>query len=383
MTIALIITFVYGLSIYLIFFRFQLLKFTIVWGVVSFWIGFHLLLIFLIGLRFFTPYSIDGHMIRQTVQLSTGLPEPTELREVLVTQNTPVKKGDILYRFDDTLFRAKLKEQQAQLAEARQNALILDQDVDIARDAVSEAEANEAFAQQEVTRYSNLVLQGGARQETLDKWQAQLIAAKAQVSEAQANLAKAELAREAQLDGVNAQVAAAEAAVDEAQYYLDRTVLRAPEDGTIVSQQARPGLYVGGRRIAAIAALIADADAYFLATYYQEHLKFVKPGLPVEVALDTHPGRIFTGTVVSIWEGTGQGQIKPSGDVPNFRLPSLQGRFAVEIKLDDPELASALPGGTHGAAAIYTGAGSKGFDVLRKVNIRLYSWANFLFPLDL
>jgi hypothetical protein len=32
--------------------------------------------------------------------------------------------------------------------------------------------------------------------------------------------------------------------------------------------------------------------------------------------------------------------------------------------------------------AIYTGR-SELFEVIRKINIRLYSWANFLFPLDL
>lgn len=383
MTVALLITFFYVIGLYLIFFRYRLLKFNIVWGVVSFWVGFHLILIFVVALRFFTPYSIDGHMIRQTIQLSPRLPQPTLLEEVLVSQNTPVKKGDALFRFDDTLYALKLQEQEAQLAEARQNALILVEDIALAADALDEAKANQNLAQEEVKRYTDLVAKGGAKEETLDKWVSQLNAANAQVAEGEANLKKAKLAEAAQLEGVNAQVAQAQSLVDQAKYYLDQTVLKAPEDGIIISQQARPGLVVGGRRIAAIAALVADADAYFLATYYQEHLKFVEPGQAVDVALDTHPGQIFTGTVTSIWEGTGQGQIKPSGDVPNFRLPQMQGRFAVEIKLDDNPLMGRLPAGTHGAAAIYTGAGSRGFEILRRINIRLYTWMNFLFPLDL
>jgi len=383
MTIALLITFFYVLALYIVFFRYRVLKFNIVWGVVSFWIGFHLILIFVIGMRFFTPYSIDAHVIRQTIQLSSGLPQPTEIVEVLVTPNTPVKRGDALYRLDDTLYRLKVQEQKAQLAEAQQNALILDEDVLIAQDQITEAQANETYAQEEVTRYTNLVPQGGARQETLDKWIAELAAAKAKVSEAQANLRKAELARDMKLDGVNAQVAAAQAALQQAEHYLGLTTIRAPEDGLIVSQQARPGLYVGGRRIAAIAALVADADPYILASFYQEHLKFVEPGQPVEVALDTHPGQIFDGKVVSVWEGTGQGQIKPSGDVPTFRLPQLQGRFAVEIALDDGQPVGPLRGGTHGAVAIYTGSGAEGFQLLRRINIRLYSWVNFIFPFDL
>ncbi|MGI9374023.1 MAG: HlyD family secretion protein, partial [Hyphomicrobiales bacterium] len=80
-------------------------------------------------------------------------------------------------------------------------------------------------------------------------------------------------------------------------------------------------------------------------------------------------------------EATGQGQILPSGRVPKFLIPKLQGRFAVQISLDDPAIKTAAAG-AHGAAAIYTGNG-KGFEFLRRINIRIYSWANFVFPLNL
>lgn len=382
MTIAIIITVVYCVAIWLVFFKYRWLKFNIVWGVVSFWIGVHLLLIFIIGLRFFAPYSIDAHLIRRTIQVTPRLPEPTLLTEVVVQQNTPVKQGDVLYKFDPTIYEAKLREAQAQLVLAEQNALILEQDVRIASDQLDEAESNEAYAQGEVDRYSDLVPKGGAKQETLDRWIDQLATAKAQVAQAQGNLDKAQLALEAQIDGVNAQIVEAQANVDQAEYFVEQTVIHAPEDGLIVSQQAQPGLVVGILRVGAIATLIADEDPYLLAGFYQEHLKFVRPGQEVEVALDLYPGQIFKAKVAAVWWGTGQGQIKPSGEVPTFRFPRLQGRFAVEIKLDDDnENLRELPAGAHGAVAIYTGQ-QKAFAVLRRVNIRLYSWANFLFPMD-
>ena len=380
MLIALGLVVVYIVFVWLVFFRFKLMKFTIVWGVVGFWVGVHMFLIFIVALRFFQPYSMDGHVIRPTIQLVPRLPEPTLLQEVLVTPNQPVKAGDPLYQFDRSLYEFRIKEKEANLKEAQQNALILETDVDLANDAVDEARANETYAQEEVDRYTDLVPKGGARQETLDKWIQQLVAAKAQVAEAEANVQKAELARAAQIDGVNAQVISAQAMLDQAQYYLDQTTLRAPEDGIIINQQARPGLVVGDRRIGALAVLVADRDPYFLATFYQEHLKFVEPGQEAEVALDIFPGQVFKAKVDTVWWGTGQGQIKPSGNVPTFRFPSLQGRIAVQITIDDPAL-KRLPAGVHGAVAIYTGGG-KGFEPLRRINMRLYSWANFLFPLD-
>ncbi|MEO9530223.1 HlyD family secretion protein [Roseibium sp.] len=382
MTVALLILGAYAIFMWLVFYKFRWLKFNIAWGVVSFWVGFHVLFLLVVFMRFYTPYTIDGHVIRQTIQIAPRLPHPTVLEEVFVAQNQKVKKGDKLYQFDKTLYEAQLKEAEANLASARQNALILQQDIVLAQEALQEAQANAQYATDQVNRYTDLVPRGGAKQETLDKWTSQQTSANAQVAEAEADLKKAQLAADAQYDGVNAEVASAQAQVDQARYYVDQTTILAPEDGVIISQQARPGLVVGGFRIGAIAAFVADADPYFLATFYQEHLKFVEPGQPVEVALDIYPGQIFAGKVKSIWEGTGQGQIVPHGRVPEFLFMSPQGRFAVEIDLDEDPVLKRYPAGAHGAAAIYTGGGGDWVAVLRRVNMRLYAWVNFIVPFD-
>ena len=62
MLAALVMLFAYGAGVWLVFFRFRWLKFSIAWGVVSVFFGLHLLLIFMIGLRFVTPTSTDARM---------------------------------------------------------------------------------------------------------------------------------------------------------------------------------------------------------------------------------------------------------------------------------------------------------------------------------
>ena len=99
------------------------------------------------------------------------------------------------------------------------------------------------------------------------------------------------------------------AQLEEAQYYLENTTLKAPEDGRIVNLQVRPGMLSGILRVGGIAALIADADRYLLATYYQENLKWVQPGQYVEIAFNLYPGQIFKGRVDSIWKANGRGPI--------------------------------------------------------------------------
>jgi multidrug resistance efflux pump len=109
----------------------------------------------------------------------------------------------------------------------------------------------------------------------------------------------------------------------------------------------------------------------------------VKPGQMVEAAIDLYPGQIFRGKVAAIWQGSGAGQMLPSGTLPNFSYVPVevpQGQFAVAIHLDDEDQAK-FPIGTQGRATIYTNPDS-GFVVLRKIGIRAYSWFNWLYPFN-
>lgn len=381
MFVALGITLFYIIFVWFIFFKAKLLKFSIVWGIVSFWVGAHLLLIFLVALRFFQPFSIDSHVVRSTIQIVPKLTQPTILTEVLVEPNTIITKGDPLYRFDDTVFSLAVDNAKAQLVAAEQNAKILEQDVIASTEAVERANAQLAYALTQKARYENLVPAGGARQDELDRWNEQVTEDQAAVKQAEANLKKAELAQESQIDGVNTGILQAQSQLAEAQYFLDNTTIYAPENGMIVSQQARPGLVVGDVRLGAIASFVTEDSPYILATFRQQNLKFVEPGQPVEVALDLYPGEILTGKVEAVWWATRQGQYLPSGRLPGFELPKLPGRIAVQVSVDIPE-GHTFPAGGHAAVAIYTGQG-KSFEFLRRINIRLYSFANFIRPLDI
>jgi len=381
MVAALVITFLYVFVVWLLFFKLKVAKFNVIWGLVTFWIGVHLLLVFLIGTRFSQPYTKDARIVRHTIQIVPRLPEPTLLKEVVVEPNVSVNKGDPLFRFDDSLYQQRVAGLEAELVAAKQNVLVLQTDIDAANQAILKDEADIKYANQQVDRYRDMAKKGAAREENLDEWIAKLADAQASLGVDQANLKKAQLQYDSQINGINTSVAQVQANLAQALYYLKQTVIYAPEDGFITNLQAQPGLVVGTRRIGAIASFIVDSDPYLLGTYFQEHLKFVKPGQPVEIALDMHPGEIFTGTVESIWWATGQGQMMPRGEIPKFVHKQVKGRFAVKIRFDK-EVKLRLPAGAQGAAAIYTDVG-KGFSPLRRVIIRTYTWANWLYPLPI
>ena len=423
MVAGLLILVIYGAAVWLVFFKLKLLKFSITWGVVSGLVGIHILLIFLIGIRFMTPYSTDARVIQHTIQLIPRLPDPTMVTAILVQPDVPVKKGQPLFQFDRRPYEYKVQQLEAEVAAgrermagaeskveqlqagvvaAKQDVLILKADEEVSAAKLDKQTSEAAYAQFQYQLYSSLATQGAGPKEESEKWSAQLKAQDAGVREATAEAERSRLKYETQINGVNtnviqasAELKAEQAAAKEAEatvsslkaqlemarYYLENTTMLAPEEGHIVNLQVVPGMVSGIVRFGAIASFIVDRDRYVLANFYQEHLKYVKIGQPVEVALNRYPGQIFKGKVESVWWANGEGQFLPSGDLPVFNPApnAAQTGFAVKIAMENNDQ-GLFPIGAQGAAAIYTSNG--GFAVLRRIVIRTYSWFNWLYPLQ-
>jgi multidrug resistance efflux pump len=425
MLVAFLITFVFLLFVWLVFFKFKWLKFTKTWGVISLFFAAHLFLIFVIGLRFVAPFSTNAKVVQHTIQLIPRLPEPTLVTAVLVQPDVPVKKGEPLFQFDRrpyeyqvrqleaqlevasaTAMTAKYKVDQlkAELAAAKQDVRMYKADLEGAEQKVVKSKSELEYSKYQQQLSQGLAQKGAGPEEDAQKWEAQTHATQAAVLESIAGADRSRLKYESQWEGVNTNVATAaaqlkeseaaekqavatipsvKAQLDLARYYLDNTLLVAPEDGHIVNLQVQPGMVAGILRVGGIASFIVDSDRYLLATFNQETLKYVKVGQPVEVALDLDPGQIFGAKVDSIWWANGQGQYLPSDIIPTFdpaspNQPQPQGEFAVKIYPTNPSKVG-LPIGAQGAAAIYTSGG--GFAVLRKIAIRMHSWFNWLYPM--
>jgi multidrug resistance efflux pump len=381
MLLGFVLLFGYAVAVWLTFFKYKWMKFNIVWAFVTAFVGVHLLLIFLIGLRFVTPYSTDAKMIQHTIQLIPRLSEPTLVTDVLVKPNVPVKKGQPLFQFDRRPYEYKVRELEAELAKAKQDVQVLKADTEVSAQKVVQLKSELAYARYQQKLSKDLARRGAGPEEDAQKWDAQVAADEAGIKEAQAELVRAKLRYNSEINGVNTTVATVKAKLELARFYLDNTRMVAPDDGYIINLQVRPGMVAGIVRFGAIATFICDADRYLLASFFQENLKYVKAGQEAEVALDLYPGQIFKGKVEAIWQGSGAGQMLPSGTLPKFTYQPTeipQGQFAVAIHLDGA-VQSKFPIGTQGRAAIYTNP-SSGFVVLRKIGIRGYSWLNWIYP---
>ena len=423
MMFAFLITFIFILFVWLVFFKFKWLKFTKAWGVLSLFFAAHLFLIFVVGLRFVTPYSSNVKVVQHTIQLVPRLPEPTLVTAVLVQPDVFLKKGQPLFQFDRRPYEYQVRQLEAQieaasasaisskykveqlkagLAGANQDVRMYKADLDAAEQKVIRSKAELEYAKYQQQLSQGLSQKGAGPEEDAQKWTAQMNADQAAVMQATAEAERSRLKYESQWEGVNTTVAGAtaemkeseaaqkqsaatvaslKAQLDLARYYLDNTLMVAPEDGYIVNLQVQPGMVAGIIRIGGIASFIVDSDRYLLASFNQETLKYVKVGQPAEVALDLYPGQVFAAKVDSIWWANGEGQYLPSDVLPKFYPADPmqpQGEFAVKIYLKNPSKVG-LPIGAQGSAAIYTSGG--GFAALRKISIRMHSWFSWLYPM--
>ena len=277
---------------WLVFFRFKLIRLTPGWGIIFAFFVVHLMLVFLIGLRFVTPYSTNATVVQRTIQLIPRLPEPTLVTEVLVEEGAPVKKGQPLFQFDRRPYEYKINQiLGATRRGPTERPSSLNLDVEVAAQTATKAKVELNFEQYQKRIFDKLAQEQAVREELVEQWLTRVNAAQATNDAAVAALERANVQYKSEINGVNTTVAGIEAQLQQARYYLDNTTLTAPEDGHIFNLQVRPGMVSGIYRIGGIAALIADADRYVLATYFPGKPEIRAAGLAGRgVSLDLYPG---------------------------------------------------------------------------------------------
>src|SRR5262249_10144762 len=127
---------------------------------------------------------------------------------------------------------------------------------------------------------------------------AQHIAAEAAVQQSKSERARAEEAVGQVAADMNARIAAAEAAVHSAELDLEFTRVRAPFSGRVVNLNISPGAFA--RTGVDVFTLVDTGNWWVMANFRETQLRHIPAGAPVDVYLQSHPGRHFRGTVVGL-----------------------------------------------------------------------------------
>ena len=190
------------------------------------------------------------------------------IAEVLVSDNEPVKAGQVLARIDDRDFRTALNQARADVAAAEAAVKNLNAQIELQEPLIQQqaaevdaAEANMKFAQEERSRYDVLMKSGSGTVQRAQQTDAALRAQTAQLQQSKAGLIAANKKVEV-LSTQHAQAAAqldhARAVEQQAALNLSYTQIAAPVDGTVGARSLRVGQYVqAGTQLMAVVPLDA------------------------------------------------------------------------------------------------------------------------------
>ena len=270
--------------------------------------------------------------------------------QLLVNDNQPVKKGELLVQIDPQDFQVKLDQAQANLAatksriEQAKAQLSVDQaKVETERANVTATEAEARLAQADLKRYQAIGV-GGVSLSQIDLAETKAQSTAAQVSAARNRV----LAAEAQvgLSKANIQTAAAdvqqnEAMVHQAEIDLSYTRVTAPEDGLVTRRSVEQGAYVQtGQALLAV----VPREAWVVANFKETQLTHMQAGQPVEITVDAYPKTKFKGHVDSLQSGSGaRFSLLPPENASGNYVKVVQ-RVPVKIVFDDLASASQLLG---------------------------------------
>jgi multidrug resistance efflux pump len=366
---------IYSFFVWLIFIKLKWLPWNTVSQVTVVIIPIVGLTALILLLNVYAPSSSDVRVIKYVVQV---VPQVRgQVIEVPVEGNSPVKKGDVLFRIDPTPFQLQVDTLDAQLATAEGTVKQLDEQLKSAQGKTQTVRAKLELERTRVQQNRELVTNGAGDKFTLEQ-------SESNVKQLQSEL-EADVAAEAQIRARlgatvgddQAEVAQIKAQLANSRWELSQTTFYAPTDGTVINLQLRPGQMATALGMLPVMTFVED-EFQVLALFNQNELHQVQPGDEAEIALETYPGRIIKATVNSIVWAQGQGQIPMSATLPLTGFQALPpGRFAVRLDIAPRDRDVFLAAGAAGHGAIYTQSFHH-IQILRKVLLRINSYVNWL-----
>ena len=296
---------------------------------------------------YFHPSTTSAAIYFRTVPI---LPEGSgRVAEVNVGFTQQVKKGDVLFRLDNSKQTASLETAKLKSAEVDASLISARSDIVKAEAQIGEAKASLQQAKDEMDVKSELQRRnpGIVKQRAIEKLQVM-------VDQRQSGVDAATAARDSLALRVStllpAEKASAEAARAEAQVDLDKTFVRAGVDGRVEQFLVRPGDLVA--QIMRPAGILIPDEAgrnRLQAGFGQIEAQVMKPGMVAEATCISKPWRIIPLVITNVQDFIAAGQFRATEmlvDPQNLQRP---GSILVFL---EPLYKDGLEGVTPGSSCI-------------------------------
>ena len=236
--------------------------------------------------------------LNATTTVQVGSQISGQVKEIYADFNTAVKKDQVIARIDPSTFELRVNQARADLDAAQSAVAVARSNQAAAQAELGRVKVNLADAQRDFERKKSLVDKNYISGAELDKARTLLDSTREQLKavEAQAKVSQAQIA------SAQAAVKQRESLLKQAQVDLDRTVIRAPVDGTVILRNVDAGQTVAASLQAPVLFTIAQdlRDMQVEAAIDEADVGRLRVGMPASFAVDAFPRRSFSGDIKQI-----------------------------------------------------------------------------------
>ena len=339
-------------------------------------IGFALVFIYYLMADIFLPVTPQARVYHPVVQISPQI--SGRVTNVLVSNNQPVKSGDVLFYIDPGPYNLAYEQAQLALDDAKLQNKRLDTNVKALEAQISAAKAKQHEQKLLKIRGEKLYKKNSISEQKLESIRANYQASKANVAAYEAQLAEAILAR-GELGEQNLAMRHAANQLAQAELNLSYTQVRALSDGIVANLQLLDGAYaVAGKPLLAIVAKKAD----LVADFREKSLLHMKRGSLAKVVFDSRPGEVYDATLETFEAGVSNGQLSANGllsttEISNRWVRDAQ-RQRIHLKLvNNQSLIENMPSGAR--ATVQLLPESTIGQWFGAAQIRFISWLHYIY----
>lgn len=281
------------------------------------------------------------------------------VKSVDVSNSQRVSADQILFSIDPERYEFAVQAAEADLQTARQSMGASTANVSAAEASLVSAQANLERSSKDAMRLNNIKKEdpGAISQRRIESAEANFTAAQGQVDAARANVEKArqDLGESGEQ---NSRIIQAQSALASARLNLERTVVRAPDDGLVTDVRVSNGNYANAS--SPQMTFIALNKIWVQADFTENNLGHIKAGNRVSILFDALPGETFDGKVNELGFGV-EVDTAPLGSLPTINNDRnwlrAEQRFPVTVSFDLPsrQLLQKLRVGSQATVVVYTG----------------------------